>query len=229
MSFMQAAYNSGNRMEARHVCKESSGQQSIGAMCKQFSWLGTQLGGGEGCTGLYGTIRTGGLHKVLAALANGANGSNIHLVDVGGGLCWPLLQACRQLDIASGLSIEDDGKKVEKAQVLVSRVAGGAYKDVITLVTGSIEDVQSLNAYTHAYSFWEGLTNSAKMAFGRLFVMSTSLRRVAVVQHAMRKQQEPEEMYMLGFGRVNLVWGPTRVLMSGSGRAFMAYVFEKVP
>ncbi len=59
---------------------------------------------------------------------------------------------------------------------------------------------------THAYSFWEGVPYDGKMAFGRLFAGSRTLRSVAVVQRAMRGKQEPADvMEELGFGSLVLV------------------------
>jgi len=89
---------------------------------------------------------------------------------------------------------------------------------------------------THAYSFWEGVPRHARMAFGRLFAASPRARGVAVVQRAMRGGGRGNkgggcpasaEMAALGFGSLALVRA-FPVAMSGSGRAFTAYVFMRV-
>lgn len=84
--------------------------------------------------------------------------------------------------------------------------------------------VASLEHCTHAYSFWEGVPTTARQAFGRLVASSTRIRGVAVVQRAMR---DPEgSMAGLGFGNLTLR-ASFPVSMSGSGRSFTAYVFER--
>jgi hypothetical protein len=91
----------------------------------------------------------------------------------------------------------------------------------------SIEDMKSLDPATHAYSFWEGVPVEARVRFGRLFSSSKTLKSVAVVQRSMRKDDPAEEMDALyGFGSLVLV-GTFPVSMSGSGRNFMAYIFNK--
>ena len=43
--------------------------------------------------------------------------------------------------------------------------------------------MQSLGPSTHAYSFWQGMNDCGKSAFGALFAASNTLRSVAVVQN----------------------------------------------
>lgn len=57
---------------------------------------------------------------------------------------------------------------------------------------------------THAYSFWEGVTDSGKKAFGQLFQKSLTMKAVAVVQRSMRRSPQLI-MQELGFGDVTLL------------------------
>jgi len=75
--------------------------------------------------------------------------------------------------------------------------------------------VASLAPATHAYSFWEGIPEAAKRAFGRLFAAAPDLRGVAVVQRAMRGREPAAVMAELGFGALELV-GSFAVSMSGA-------------
>ena len=77
---------------------------------------------------------------------------------------------------------------------------------------------------THAYAFWEGFSTDSKRAVGELFSKTASLRFITVAQRAMR--DPVGEMEQLGFPRMELL-DSMPVTMSGSGRAFRAYVFKK--
>lgn len=81
--------------------------------------------------------------------------------------------------------------------------------------------MQSLDPCTHAFSFWEGLQEGSKRAFGRLFARSRTLRAVAVVQRAMRGRDPAEVMADLEFGPVLLI-ASFAVTMSGKRRALAA-------
>ena len=89
--------------------------------------------------------------------------------------------------------------------------------------------IASLDDYTHAFSFWEGVPVEGKKAFGRLFTASefmkvmgiefVSIRKksvcqgLAVVQRAFRKCPEAE-MAKLGFHGLELKQ-TIKVRMSG--------------
>lgn len=80
---------------------------------------------------------------------------------------------------------------------------------------------------THAYSFWQGMPESARRAFGRLFAATAEARCVVVVQHALRGQQRasPERhMWELGFGRLRLA---AQLPVCQSNAQYRAYVFVR--
>ena len=106
-----------------------------------------------------------------------------------------------------------------------SDTASGA--PVADAVPRLLVQVKTLDPCTHAYSFWEGVPMDGKAGFGRLFAASRTLRAVAVVQRAMRGATSPAEvMAGLGFGKLALVESFS-VSMSGSGRSFTCYVFNR--
>ncbi|KAK9829586.1 hypothetical protein WJX72_006653 [[Myrmecia] bisecta] len=194
-----------------------------------------RLGGGEGVEGLYGSIKRTGMQKVLDCLAQQCSmDSSSCLVDIGAGLGRPLLHALVGHGIASAFGIEIDSIKVEKAVAFLRQTVRevqkrGAASEKLAppeVICSSIEEVPSLSDATHAYSFWEGVPPDAKYAFGRLFAASKKLKAVAVVQRSMRQEDPAEFMADLGFGPVVLV-DSFPVSMSGSGRNFMAYIFNK--
>jgi hypothetical protein len=109
--------------------------------------------------------------------------------------------------IKAGHGVELDSVKVAKAQVFVgqalsalalrkqasnasapepaaaSRAASSTLLMVPTLECASVEAVDSFGPATHAYSFWEGIPQEGRCAFGRLFAASTSMKvRVACEQ-----------------------------------------------
>lgn len=77
----------------------------------------------------------------------------------------------------------------------------------------------TLNPATHAYSFWEGIPEGGRIAFGSLFNRSPSLRTVTVVQRAIRGKEPAAVMAELGFGLLLLITS-FAVNMSGSGASF---------
>lgn len=127
-----------------------------------------------------------------------------------------------------------DSVKVQKSltflrQVRQSMMSVGKWPQRISdppkLTHSSIENIESLDSYTHAYSFWEGIPIEAKRAFGRLFSTSDSMIGITVVQRSFRRSPEME-MDSLGFHGLTLMQS-IRVRMSGSGQTFNAYVFYK--
>ena len=195
-----------------------------------------KLGGGEGIQGLYGSINQSGMKKVINCLQQFCNlNSSSHLVDIGAGLGRPLLHALVSPGIASAHGIEIDCIKCDKAEVFLKQTALvlGRRVDlkqdlpIPTITCASIEDISTLEPFSHAYSFWEGVPADARAAFGKLFAESSTLHSVAVVQRAIRGTNPEivmEEDY--SFGQVALM-GSFAVSMSGSGQTFTCYVFRK--
>ncbi|PSC68631.1 hypothetical protein C2E20_7797 [Micractinium conductrix] len=192
-----------------------------------------KLGGGEGVEGLYGSIKKGGMDRVLECLrAQCGLGSDSVLLDVGAGLGRPLMHALLVPGVAGGRGIEIDRIKVDKAEAFLRQAAGELERRGVAarlmpppIECSAVENVGTLEGSTHAYSFWEGVPIEGKAAFGRLFAAAGSLRSVAVVQRAIRTCPLAY-MADLGFGELELV-GCFAVSMSGSGRSFTAYVFNK--
>ncbi|GAB4814101.1 hypothetical protein N2152v2_001147 [Parachlorella kessleri] len=133
----------------------------------------------------------------------------------------PLLQALVWPGLEGAFGIEVDAIKVHKAEAFLKLTVGELQeKGVLSqhlaqpeIRHSLIEQVTTLDPFTHAYSFWDGIPPAGKAAFGRLFAASSTLQAVAVVQHAMRGNPE-EAMLQLGFGPVELVDTLT-VRMSG--------------
>jgi hypothetical protein len=198
--------------------------------------LQNKLGGGEGIEGLYGSINQSGMKKVINCLQQFCNlNSSSHLVDIGAGLGRPLLHALVSPGVASAHGIEIDRIKCNKAEAFLKQTALvlGRRVDlkqdlpVPTLTCAPIEDISTLEPFSHAYSFWEGVPADARAAFGKLFAESSTLHSVAVVQRAIRginPEIVMEEDYC--FGQVVLM-GSFAVSMSGSGQTFTCYVFRK--
>lgn len=188
-----------------------------------------KLGGGEGVEGMYGSITGGGMTKIIDCLMSKAGLCDAStLVDVGAGIGRPLLHALCDPGVARAVGIEFDKVKVMKADAFGPRVLAGMGLTTVpapVIHCSSVETVPALDA-THAYSFWEGMTVGARMAFGRLFVKSESLCTVAIVQRSMRSVEPISVMADLGFGPLILV-GSFPVKMAGSGRSFVAYLFTK--
>ncbi|GIL79211.1 hypothetical protein Vretifemale_8592 [Volvox reticuliferus] len=139
------------------------------------------------------------------------------------------------IGVGSAWGVELDRVKCDKAAAfcqnvirqLIKQELLGSSVEVPSVLCSPIEKVASLEPATHAYSFWEGVPPSGKEAFGKLFAKSRTLRAVAVVQRAIRGHEPAAMMRDLGFGPVLLI-ASFPVKMSGSGRAFTAYVFTKI-
>ncbi len=193
-----------------------------------------QLGGGEGVEGIYGSLTRGGMERVVDALkTHTAFSEHSTLIDIGSGLGRPLAHAAVDPGVRRGIGIELDPVKHSKAQAFIGRLsrgmeaAGHAHAlESIQLVNCGVEQHSDLAGVTHAYAFWEGFNDADKKAVGRLVAATPSLRGMAVVQRAMRRDPA-QEMRDLGFPDVQLL-DAVRVSMSGSGRRFVAYVFATV-
>ncbi|KAL6767170.1 hypothetical protein ACKKBG_A38890 [Auxenochlorella protothecoides x Auxenochlorella symbiontica] len=207
---------------------------TLRALYSAMQSIENRLGGGEGVEGLYGSITCTGTQKVLAAMSKhcGLDKDSV-LVDIGAGLGRPLLHALIEPGVKATHGVELDQIKVDKAHAFLKQTAqrlqarGLVRADMAlpTMQCAAIEQVAQLTDCTHAYSFWEGVPPPGRAAFGRLFRSSPSLRGVAVVQRAMRTDPEAA-MAAMGFGPL-LLRASFPVSMSGSGRSFTAYIFQR--
>ncbi|BDA45886.1 hypothetical protein COCOBI_07-6730 [Coccomyxa sp. Obi] len=197
--------------------------------------LENKLGGGEGIEGLYGTLACGGMQKVLDCMAaNCGLQSTSRLVDIGAGIGRPLLHAVVGRYAESAWGVEIDRVKADKGNAfmryaaadMARRNADWADFQIPSIRCAPIEEVKTLDPATHAYSFWEGVPEDSRRAFGRLFRASKTLQAVAIGQRAMRGRNPEAVMEGLGFGELHLV-DSFSVSMSGSGRSFTAYVFNR--
>ncbi|KAG2501386.1 hypothetical protein HYH03_001174 [Edaphochlamys debaryana] len=221
---------------ARGKGSGNTGGPAVDALYSLMQSFENKLGGGEGVEGLYGSITQGGMQKVLDCLRHntGFNKSS-KLVDIGAGLGRPLLHAMVTAGLEDVWGVELDSVKCNKATAFCGHVIENmALKGMIRadsrvpeIYCSSIEEVKSLDPATHAYSFWEGVPGTGKIAFGELFAKSKTLKAVAVVQRAVRGEEPAAMMREWGFGPVMLI-SAFPVSMSGSGRSFTAYVFSKV-
>lgn len=190
--------------------------------------------------GLYGSIRGTDMDRIFGCMKAWCGlDEGSHVVDVGSGLCRPLLHAMVSVGVRDVTGVEVDRVKCIKAEAfcdLVKKKLGGGGKEEgwknlgvePKILCSSVEAMESLDPATHAYSFWEGVPVEARMGFGRLCSASKTLTCVTVVQRSMRNRDPVEEMQEYGFHGLDLV-DSFRVCMSGSGRSFMAYVFARRP
>jgi len=197
------------------------------------------IGGGEGVEGLYGSITGASMERVLRSMETL---TGLHtkqqptvLMDVGSGLCRPLIHALVTGRASSCTGVEVDSIKCVKAEAFSTQVKRRIVKKGMNfksdwdmdIVCSGIESLGTLNPVTHVYSFWEGVPVDARLGLGRLFKESRTALSICVVQRAMRHDSPAEVMdEEYGFGPLQLL-DSFRVSMSGSGRSFMAYVFIK--
>lgn len=156
-------------------------------------------------------------------------------MDVGSGLCRPLIHALATGRVAACRGVEIDRVKCQKAEAFIEltkkrmRAKGleGLSCDFsVEVVNEPIEQIKSLDPVTHVYSFWEGVPAGARAGLGKLFRESRTTRAICVVQRAMRCEPTSFMAEEYGFGPLHLV-DTRKVTMSGSGRSFTAYVFSK--
>lgn len=216
----------------------ASRSKLLGKLYSVMQTTESQLGGGEGVEGLYGSITRNGTQEVLDGLAaHACLCEDSILVDIGAGLGRPLLHAAVSHGVRQSFGIELDKVKCDKALAFGNRVLDALKRfqcdQQPELVLGNspvvlcspIEAVATLSPATHAYTFWEGVCSEARQALGALFASSKTLGAISMVQRTMRCDPVAEiEGY--GFGPVKLV-GTCKVAMSGSGRRFTAYTFVK--
>ena len=209
----------------------------LSQLYRMMNGLENSLGGGEGCVGLYGSITPKNTELLFRSLEKltGMSGSESILMDVGSGLCRPLIHALATGRVAACRGVEVDRVKCQKAEAFIEltkkrmRTKGMKLSSDfnVEVVNESIELVKSLDPVTHVYSFWEGVPVVARAGLGKLFRESTTARAICVVQRAMRCVSPAKFMSgEYGFGPLRLL-DTRKVTMSGSGRSFTAYVFTK--
>lgn len=162
-------------------------------------------------------------------------GSDSVLMDVGSGLCRPLIHALATGRVAACRGVEIDSIKCQKAEAFIDltkrRIKANGMdlnsEFALDVVCSGIENIKTLDPVTHVYSFWEGVPVDARVGLGKLFRESSTTRAICVVQRAMRCASPAAFMSEeYGFGPLRLV-DTRKVSMSGSGRSFTAYVFSK--
>ncbi|KXZ50357.1 hypothetical protein GPECTOR_17g998 [Gonium pectorale] len=199
----------------------------------------TDVGGGEGNEGTYGSITQAGMAQVLQCMKERAGfGSDSILVDIGSGLGRPLMHGFYE-GMAKGYGLECDAVKCEKAVKFCKRVVSEAcskglldrrYCALRTRLVFWHVDIEQLTGLpdeaTHAYSFWEGIPDPAKCKIGELFTQSQTLKAIAVVGRSLGRDPAQRMADTFGFGRLTLL-GKFGASMAGSGRSMTAYVFSK--
>jgi hypothetical protein len=209
---------------------------ALSQLYRLMNGLENSLGGGEGVVGLYGSIAPAHTERLFQSLSKLAGmSSESILMDVGSGLCRPLIHALATGRVAACRGVEVDRVKCQKAEAFIELTKKRMRAKGMTLssdfnvevVNESIEQVKSLDPVTHVYSFWEGVPVDARAGLGRLFRESTTVQAICVVQRAMRCASPADFMCQeYGFGALRLL-ATSKVTMSGSGRSFTAYVFSK--
>ncbi|KAK9822757.1 hypothetical protein WJX74_005268 [Apatococcus lobatus] len=193
----------------------------------------SNLGGGEGLEGIYGTLTRHYMQLVLDALETHCGlAASSSLIDVGSGLGRPLMHACVSHGLTACHGIEIDFIKCAKANAFVAlsaqrlktKMAGPAIA-LPSIQCCPIEEVPELTA-SHVFSFWEGIPTQARCALGRLVAASPSVQGVAVCQRAMRGGHPEAVMQEMGFGSLKLV-ETFPVSMAGRGQRFVAYIFSR--
>ncbi|KAG1665493.1 hypothetical protein FOA52_009754 [Chlamydomonas sp. UWO 241] len=231
--------------KAGPVKAKTEGEKTLDGLYAIMTSLERKLGGGEGIEGIYGSITQKGTQRILSSLHHNCGlGPDSVLVDIGAGLGRPLLHAMHSHGIKGSFGIELDTVKVAKAHSFISGTLrqmaerglhaphapdapNGQGPCPPEIHCTAVEDWDTLEPATHAYSFWEGIPADGRRALGRLFVKSRTLRGIAVVQRAMRGNEPAALMRELGFGPLMLI-SNFAVSMSGSGASFQAYMFAKV-
>lgn len=210
--------------------------RDINRLYRMMTSVENNIGGGEGVEGLYGSITGTHMERVLRSMEKltGLHGGSV-VMDVGSGLCRPLVHALATGRASVCVGVEVDEVKCVKADAFCAQVKKNIVaKNIkcssswdIDIVCCGVESMETLNPVTHVYSFWEGVPGDAREGLGRLFQESLTAQAICVVQRAMRCDDPAEYMNdMYGFGPLELR-DSFRVTMSGSGRSFMAYVFVK--
>ena len=192
--------------------------------------------------GFYGSLTADSMHKILVSMLNMCGlSSGSHLVDVGSGLCRPLMHAILLHGVQQTTGIEIDPIKCTKSRTFVDRVVAKAVAKglvsssalpprlprIIQQSIGSIPPAV-FQSFTHAFSFWEGVPAEERQAFGRLATASSLLQCVVVVQRKISSDPAVAAELMhddYDFKALELM-DTISVSMAGSGRKFWAYVFR---
>ncbi|KAK9867052.1 hypothetical protein WJX84_008430 [Apatococcus fuscideae] len=220
-------------MVAQPVSIPSTVDQRVRSLYYIMQSVESNLGGGEGLEGIYGTLTRHYMQLVLESLsAHCGLVASSSLIDVGSGLGRPLMHACVSHGLTACHGIEIDFIKCAKANAFValsaqrlkSKLAGPAIT-LPSIQCCAIEEVPELTA-SHVFSFWEGIPTEARCALGRLVAASPAVQGVAVCQRAMRGGHPEQVMEEMGFRQLKLV-ETFPVSMAGRGQRFVAYIFVR--
>jgi hypothetical protein len=89
----------------------------------------------------------------------------------------------------------------------------------------------TIEEYTHVYTFWRGFSPADKARFGALFQAAVSTTTIVVVDDSWMAVSKPdwavEGMRELGFGELEVVHRQTGVKLVGGGGRFTATIFRK--
>ena len=189
--------------------------------------------GGEGVSGVYGTLTLASLEPILEFVLSGPG--NLVVGDGGSGIGRPLLHAAAHHFFKNGgvpppplclYGIENDKVKNHKALSVLEAICGthpGLVRPKIILA--DLTRVATLNPLTRIVLAWEGFPYGDMCAIGALVKKST-IRKIVIVEKSMRNSDPVKNMADMGFGRVTLECS-FRVKMSGSRRQLVAYCFVR--
>lgn len=206
--------------------------QSVKRGYQAMSRIETQLGGGEGVEGIYGSLAPTSMQRIVDAMKRYGLSRSSVFVDVGAGLGRPMIHAHLDPGVRKTVGFELDAVKCQKAHTFIHRLGQMGYvapSMSTTIVCGNIAERNRLPVgTTHLYAFWQGFSEGDRQAVGRLFRLCNTARVVCVVQNVRDGfAVDPENaMHDLGFGPLRLAT-KIRVQASGSGGGFTAFVFVK--
>ncbi|KAK9864113.1 hypothetical protein WJX84_004311 [Apatococcus fuscideae] len=184
-----------------------------------------KLGGGEGFTGVYGTMGKPSTKKVMDALVQ-HTGMNRHskFLDVGAGLGLPQMHAALDPGVERARGFEIDAPKVAKGRAVIKKTFEemGLRGALPAIIHKDIADVQHVDD-THIFGFWQGINEKDKRAFAKAAAADKNLKGMAVVQHATGMKDPAKAMEELGFPRMTLKASfPVKM----NSRGFTAYIFR---
>lgn len=196
----------------------------------------------EGGIGLYGTLALASLQRVMRALHTCCGmGPQSVLLDVGSGVCRPLIHALAWPGVAAGVGLEVDAHKIVVARGTIRlladdrRITPSLAARLRNLLAVHEADVAlplptaaaaAVARCTHVFSFWQGMPPDAQHAVGRMFCRAPGMRGIAVVQHGIRGDPVAF-MRCLGFNCPLRCAIQFPVTASGSRSSYTAYVFCK--
>ena len=190
------------------------------------------IAGGEGSTGIYGSITATGMQKIIDAMkAYGLSATSV-FVDVGAGLARPMIHAHVDPGVMKTVGYEIDPIKCLKAHTMITRVReSGVIPPTAetTLICSNVASESKLpHGTTHVYAFWQGFSENDRRGLGNLFRKCSTARCIVVVQNVRDGFAAHPELAMewMGFGPLRFA-KKMSVAASGSGGQFTAFVFVK--